>query len=177
MNFQDKVSSGNLVVVDVETSGLHSDGDNPAEIIEISAIKFKDGQEAEKYHSYIKNKTPLSKEISVLTEITDEMLSGAPDIQTVMNEFCSFAKGALIAAYNAPFDYGFLKGYAEKSGCTLPDEWIDILAIAKQKIKDGVKSYKLKDVAKYLNIVPSDKSGTEGYALATADVLFTLSKI
>ena len=45
MNFQDKVSGGNLVVVDIETSGLRSDEDNPAEIIEISAIKFKDGQE------------------------------------------------------------------------------------------------------------------------------------
>ena len=177
MNFQDKVSGGNLVVVDVETSGLHSDGDNPAEIIEISAIKFKDGQEAEKYHSYIKNKTPLSKEISVLTEITDEMLSGAPDISTVMYEFCAFSNGALIAAYNAPFDYEFLKMYAEKCGCTLPDKWIDVLAIAKQKITDGVKSYKLKDVAKYLNIAYSDKGGTEGYASLTADVLFALSKI
>lgn len=177
MNFQDKISGVNLVVVDIETSGLHYDGDNPVEIIEISAIKFKDGKEAERYHSYIKNKTPLSKEISVLTEITDEMLSGAPDIQTVMNKFCVFAKGALIAAYNAPFDYGFLKRYAEKSGCTLPDEWIDVLAIAKHKIKDGIKSYKLKDVAKYLNFVYSYKSGTEGYASLTADVLFALRKI
>lgn len=177
MNFQDKVSGGNLVVVDVETSGLHYDGDNPAEIIEISAIRFKDGKEAERYHSYIKNKTPLSKEISALTEITDEMLSDAPDISTVMNEFCAFANGALIAAYNAPFDYGFLKRYAEKCGYALPDKWIDVLEIAKQKIKDGVKSYKLKDVAKYLNILYSDNGGTEGYALATADVLFTLSKI
>ena len=177
MNFQDKVSGGNLVVVDVETSGLHSDGDNPAEILEISAIKFKDGKEAERYHSYIKNKTLLSKEISVLTEITDEMLSDAPDISMVMNEFCAFANGALVAAYNAPFDYGFLKRYAAKCGCTLSDEWIDVLAIAKQKITDGVKSYKLKDVAKYLNIVPSDKSGTEGYASLTADVLFALRKI
>ena len=47
MNFQDKVSGRNLVVVDVETSGLHSDGDNPAEMIEISAIKCKEWQEAE----------------------------------------------------------------------------------------------------------------------------------
>lgn len=179
MNFQDKVSGGNLVVVDVETSGLHSDGDNPAEIIEISAIKFKDGQEAERYHSYIKNKTLLSKEISVLTEITDEMLSDAPDISTVMNEFCIFAKGAVVAAYNAPFDYGFLKMYTEKYGCALPDpdKWIDILEIAKQKIKYGIKSYKLEDVAKYLNIAYSDKGGTEGYAYLTADVLFALSKI
>ena len=177
MNFQDKISGVNLVVVDIETSGLHYDGDNPAEIIEISAIKFKDGKETERYHSYIKNETPLSKEISALTEITDEMLSGAPDIQTVMNEFCSFAKGALIAAYNAPFDYGFLKRYAEKCGCALPEEWIDVLAIAKQKIKDGVKSYKLKDVAKCLNIVPSDESGTKGYAYLTADVLFALDEI
>lgn len=177
MNFQDKISGGNLVVVDVETSGLHFDGDNPAEIIEISAIKFKDGKEAERYHSYIKNKTSLSKEISALTEITDEMLSGAPDIQTVMNEFCSFAKGALIAAYNAPFDYGFLKRCATKCGCTLPDEWIDVLAIAKHKITDGIKSYKLEDVAKYLNFVYSYESGTEVYAYLTADVLFALSKI
>ena len=177
MNFKDKTGGGNLVVVDIETSGLHYDGDNPAEIIEISAIRFKDGKEAERYHSYIKNKTPLSKEISALTEITDEMLSDAPDISTVMNEFCAFANGALVAAYNAPFDYVFLKRYAEKCGCALPDEWIDVLAIAKQKITDGVKSYKLKDVAKYLNIAYSDKGGTEGYALATADVLFTLSKI
>lgn len=177
MNFQDKIGGVNLVVVDIETSGLHYDGDNPAEIIEISAIKFKDGKEAERYHSYIKNKTPLSKEISVLTEITDEMLSGASDISTVMYEFCAFSNGALIAAYNAPFDYEFLKMYAEKCGCTLPDKWIDVLAIAKQKITDGVKSYKLKDVAKYLNIAYSDKGGTEGYASLTADVLFALSKI
>lgn len=176
MNFKDKTGGENLVV-DIETSGLHYDGSNPAEIIEISAIRFKDGKEAERYHSYIKNKTPLSKEISALTEITDEVLSGAPDISTVMNKFCAFAKGAIVAAYNAPFDYGFLKRYAAKCGCTLSDEWIDVLAIAKQKITDGVKSYKLKDVAKYLNIAYSDKGGTEGYALATADVLFALSKI
>lgn len=179
MNFKDKINGDNLVVVDIETSGLHYDGDNPAEIIEISAIKFKDEQEAERYHSYIKNKTPLSKEISALTEITDEMLSDAPDISTVMNEFCAFAKEALVAAYNAPFDYGFLKKYAGKCGCTLPDsdKWIDVLGIAKQKIKDGVKSYKLKDVAKYFNILYPDNGGTEEYVLATADVLFALSKI
>ena len=177
MIFQDKVSGENLVVVDIETSGLHYDGDNPAEIIEISAIRFKDGKEAERYHSYVKNATPLSKEISALTEITDEMLSDAPDISTVMNEFCAFAKGALVAAYNAPFDYGFLEMYAEKCGCTLPDKWIDVLGIAKQKIKDGVKSYKLKDVAKYFNILYPDNGGTEEYVLATADVLFALSKI
>lgn len=177
MNFKDKTGGENLVVVDIETSGLHYDGSNPAEIIEISAIRFKDGKEAERYHSYIKNKTPLSKEISALTEITDEVLSGAPDISTVMNKFCAFAKGAIVAAYNAPFDYGFLKRYAAKCGCTLSDEWIDVLAIAKQKITDGVKSYKLKDVAKYLNIAYSDKGGTEGYALATADVLFALDEI
>lgn len=177
MNFKDKTGGENLVVVDIETSGLHYDGSNPAEIIEISAIKFKDGQEAGRYHSYVKNITPLLKEISVLTEITNEMLSDAPDISTVVNEFCAFANGALVAAYNAPFDYGFLKRYAEKCGYALPDKWIDVLEIAKQKIKDGVKSYKLKDVAKYLNILPSDKSGTEGYASLTADVLFALSKI
>ena len=67
--------------------------------------------------------------------------------------------------------------YAEKCGCTLPDKWIDVLGIAKQKIKDGVKSYKLKDVAKYFNILYPDNGGTEEYVLATADVLFALSKI
>lgn len=58
-----------------------------------------------------------------VNKISDEDVRSAPTVDLVLPRFLEFAKGSLLAAHNAQFDYGFLE--AEKQYCwgytDLPD--------------------------------------------------------
>ena len=62
------------IAFDIETTGL-----DPAEneIIEIGALKVRDGKVAERFIEFIRPLSPISPAITSLTGITDEMVAGA----------------------------------------------------------------------------------------------------
>src|SRR5664279_2317175 len=79
---------GELVAIDLETTGLDYKQD---EIIEIGAVRFKDGVVIDEFSTLIDPGRTLPTLITSLTGIRDEDLIGAPKIQTVLPalmEFC-----------------------------------------------------------------------------------------
>ena len=63
---------------------------------------------------------PIPAFISVLTGITDAMVADAPRIDSVLPAFLEFARDAVLVAHNAPFDIGFLKAAAARTGHDWP---------------------------------------------------------
>ncbi|NQS98353.1 MAG: DEAD/DEAH box helicase family protein [candidate division Zixibacteria bacterium] len=95
-----------FVAIDLETTGLDPQSER---IIEVGAVRFVDGAEADKYTSLIYPRKSLPEEIIRLTGITDADLKDAPYPVEVLPELREFIGDDSIAAHNAPFDITFLK--------------------------------------------------------------------
>lgn len=94
------------VVFDLETTGLHAnEGDS---IIEIGAVKMKDGKIIDTYDKLIDPLKPLSDEIISITGITNEMVSGKPNEEDTVKDFISWVGDLPVVAHNAKFDMSFI---------------------------------------------------------------------
>ena len=111
----EKLLERNVVVLDIETTGLRCEEDADR-ILEIAAVKLIKLQKTETFHRYIACPEPLPEEVALLTGITDVMLADAPPLAQVLKEFAAFSDGAVLAAYHLPFDCKFLDHYGAKCG-------------------------------------------------------------
>ena len=101
------------VVFDVETTGLSNQYD---QIIELAAVKVKDGEIIDKFERFSNPHEKLSETIINLTHITDDMLTDAPEIEEVLTEFKEWVGDAIFVAHNASFDMGFIDTGYERLG-------------------------------------------------------------
>lgn len=115
--------------LDLETTGTHVKKDR---IIEIGAIKIEKGMEIQTFQTLVNPGRKLSKEVSKLTGITDEMLKEAPDIQDVLPGFLEFAEELPILGHQIIFDFAFLKKAAVNQKLTFERKGIDTLKIARK---------------------------------------------
>lgn len=138
----------NYVVFDLETTGLSS---ATHEITEIGAIKVIDGEVADKFEMLVKPTKKITKKITEITGITNEMVEDKPPIEEVLPQFIEFIGKLPLVAHNADFDYGFLcenyrriygKEFRRKKSCTMKmyRKWY------KETWDEKAPSAKLKDV-------------------------------
>lgn len=107
------LNDATYVVFDVETTGLSTAYDT---IIELAAVKIKDGKVIDKFERFANPHRPLTAKIIELTHITDDMLKDAPEVDDVIQEFYEFIGDAIVVAHNASFDIGFLYTAYQKAG-------------------------------------------------------------
>ena len=112
---QDMDFDEEYVAFDLETTGLSSRTDK---IIEIGAVILKNGVEINRFQTFVDPECALERKIVELTGITDDMLKGAPRIDTVLPQFLEFVGNRVLVAHNADFDTGFIR--AACSGLGLP---------------------------------------------------------
>lgn len=70
-------------------------------LIQVSAVRFRDGREIDAYDSYVHTSVPLKSFINGLTGITAETLKDAPPVEKVLEEFQEFVGSLLMIGYNA----------------------------------------------------------------------------
>ena len=70
-------------------------------LIQVSAVRFRDGQEIDAYDSYVHTSVPLKSFINGLTGITAETLKDAPKVEQVLKDFQAFVGKSPIVGYNA----------------------------------------------------------------------------
>ena len=104
-----KIGFHDFISLDLETTGLDISKD---EIIEISAIRFQNGEVFDEFTTLLKPSIPIPKKITEITGITNSMVSDSPSIESVFDEFLNFINGQIIVAHNIEFDIGFVKKYA-----------------------------------------------------------------
>ncbi len=97
-------------IVDIETtSGKASTG----QIIEIGAIKFRDGKIIDKYESLV-NAREISEHVQNLTGITLDTVKYAPSLKNVIEEFKIFLEDDVFVAHAISFDYKFISQTMEQ---------------------------------------------------------------
>lgn len=159
------------IAFDIETTGL-----NPIEneIIEIGALKVRDGKVAERFMEFIRPNTPISSAITGITGITNEMVSRARTCPQVVADFLDFCEDDVLIGHNVIFDYSFMKCSAVQNGYSFEKMGIDTLKIAKKVHKD-LNSKSLGSLCEHYHI--ENKAAHRAYhdALATAKLYQTLA--
>ena len=96
----------NYVAFDIETTGLNPKYDK---IIEIGAVRVRDGEPADTFSTFINPGKSLPERIVELTGIHDEDVAGAPYIDALLEPFLSFVGDDVLLGHNFLFDYSFVK--------------------------------------------------------------------
>lgn len=99
---------GDLVALDLETTGLDIENDS---IIEIGAVKLRDGKVLEEYSVLINPGFVIPAETTHITGIHQDDLRNAPTLPQVLPEIRSFVADAPVIAHNAAFDVGFMRRF------------------------------------------------------------------
>ncbi len=154
-------------IVDIETNGGHvSKGD---QIIEIGAIKYKNGVIVDKYESLVYAKS-IPEYIQEVTNITPKMLEEAPTINRVLEEFKLFLEDDVFVAHNIKFDYNFVSNSLEKYDLgRLENRKLCTIDLAKRTIK--AEKYGLKSLKELLNINIDNHHRAYSDALSTTYIL------
>lgn len=135
-----------FVAIDVETTGFSPINN---ELIEISAIKYKDGKKIDTFSTLIKPKDGIPYHITRITGINNSMVQNSPYIEEVVDELVDFVGDAEIVAHNANFDMKFLNQNTNNS--FISNRVVDTVQISKI-IAPDLPNYKLGTVARHIGI-------------------------
>ena len=113
---------GELVAIDLETTGLDHTQD---EIIEIGAVRFKDGVIVDEFSTLIDPGRSLPTLITSLTGLRDDDLVGTPKIQDVLPQLLAFVGHSPWMAHNVSFDASFLnsRAFCKTTCASTPTNW------------------------------------------------------
>ena len=96
-----------FVVFDTETTGFNAAGGD--QMIEIGAVKICDGNIIDRFDELIDPGHHIPDKITNLTYITDEMVKGKDNEETVTRKFLEWTGDLPMVAHNAKFDISFIE--------------------------------------------------------------------
>lgn len=168
-----KLEEDTFVVFDVETTGLSAVYDT---IIELAAVKVKNGEIIDRFESFANPHHPLSATIINLTGITDDLLVNAPEVEAVLKRFHTWVGDAVLVAHNASFDIGFLNvGYKNIGLPKVSNPVIDTLELGRFLYPE-MKNHRLNTLAKKLNVELTQHHRAIYDAEATGYILIKMLK-
>ncbi|MGI6110619.1 MAG: PolC-type DNA polymerase III, partial [Eubacteriaceae bacterium] len=172
----DQNFDGEFVFFDLETTGLSCKNDG---IIEIAAVRIKDGRIVDSFEKLVDPHRHLSPVITKLTGLTDAALRGQAEEADAIAAFYEFCGDSVLAAHNAPFDIGFLKDRLKQSQgkqAKFRNTVIDTLPLAQLLIPD-IKTYKLSRLCSYFKIKNEHAHRALEDSAASAKVLIRLLEL
>lgn len=137
------------VALDIETTGLDPSVD---EIIELAAIRVRDGVRADTFASLVKPRNTISGFITELTGITNDMVSGAPRVESILPQFCEFIGGDVVVGHNVNFDINFI--YDNLMQCShrvFGNDFIDLLRIARKTLPE-LENHRLDTICRHFAV-------------------------
>lgn len=158
-----KIEDQVFCIVDIESNG--SCVKKGAQIIELGAVKYKNGKIIDKFESLVFAKN-IPEFIQEVTQITPLMLEDAPSLQNVLKEFKLFLDDDVFVAHNIKFDYGFISDSFEKYDLgKLENRKLCTIDLARRCIKS--EKYGLRALKEALNINVENHHRAYYDALAT----------
>lgn len=148
INEEHRALKDDIVVVDFETTGLNT---RTCRIIEIGAVRIRNGQIVEEFSSFVNPQEPIPKAVSALTGITDAMVSSAETADKAIPKLLEFMDGSVFAAHNAKFDSSFLINECNRIGISWTAPILDTLELSR-RLYPSLKTHKLGTICKTLGI-------------------------
>ena len=105
-NILDTCKLVEFIAIDLEATGLIPKEES---IIEVSAIKFKNGKEESTFTYLLAPDKLISPFIEDLTGISNEMVKGKPSFLDILDELIDFIGNMPIVGHNVQFDINFIK--------------------------------------------------------------------
>lgn len=184
------------IIIDIETTGLDPTFD---EIIEISALKVKNGNIIDSFDKLVKPKKIICMNdddesddfvinngekiqyiddfISSLTGITNQMLDKAQEIEVILPEFEKFIGNEILIGHNVNFDINFLyDNFMTYLSKPLINDFIDTLRISR-KLLPNLKHHRLDDLLNYFNLEKRVEHRALNDCKLTNEIYILLSKI
>ncbi len=162
-----------FVVFDLETTGFSAEVDR---IIEIGAIKIKNGEIVDNFSKFVNPKIPIPFRIEKLTGINDSMVMEAEPIEKILPEFLEFCGDAVMVAHNAGFDTSFIINNAERLGIKYDPTIMDTVLLA-QFVIPNLHNYKLDTLCKHLAVSLENHHRAVDDAQATAYIYLKMVKM
>ncbi|MBE5842360.1 MAG: PolC-type DNA polymerase III [Butyrivibrio sp.] len=138
-----------FVVFDIETTGFSPIKNK---IIEIGAVKIRNGEIIDRFSEFINPQVPIPYRIEKLTSITDEMVMDAPTREVIIPQFVEFCKDAVLVGHNVGFDISFINQNCKELGIDVDYTTVDTLWLSRYFFPLQAK-HTLDAVAKTLNVV------------------------
>ncbi len=138
------------VVYDLETTGTSTKRD---EVIEISAVKVRDGRIIEEFSELVNPKIAISAIASSINNIYDYMVKDAPFFDEVLKRFIDFIGDDILVGHNInSFDMNFIyRDTARYFSKTITNDYIDTLKLSRKCLPE-LSHHRLVDLADYYGI-------------------------
>ncbi|MEL6405373.1 MAG: helicase C-terminal domain-containing protein [Chloroflexota bacterium] len=99
---------GDLVALDLETTGLDVEKDS---IIEIGAVRMREGAVVAQYSTLVNPGFMIPAETTHITGIHQEDVRGQPELKDVLEDVIAFVGDAPVIAHNVSFDISFMRRF------------------------------------------------------------------
>lgn len=152
------------IVIDFETTGLSAKGGDRA--IEVGAVALENGVITERFQSLINPGFRVDSFIENYTQISNAMLSDAPDCRQVMPQLQNFIGDSVLVAHNASFDRGFLEMEYAQLGFPMAHAFLCSMRVAR-RIYPNAPNHRLGTLVDYTQ---SPNTGQFHRALADAEM-------
>jgi DNA polymerase-3 subunit alpha (Gram-positive type) len=161
------------VVFDIETTGLSVVNNK---IIEIAGVKMVDGKEIGRFSSFVNPHEKIPYHITQLTNITDDMVVNAPELEPTLRDFAAFVGDAVLVAHNARFDMGFIQENLKGIGMDeLSNPVLDTLELARLLLPT-LKNHRLNTLADKFKVSLENHHRAIDDSIALGHILFHLIK-
>ncbi len=132
------------VALDLETTGLSAERDA---IIEIGAVKFRDGRTLDTFSTFVSPGRPIPLKITELTGIRDQDVADAPGLFDVLPALARFVGETPIVGHSVNFDLAFLQQHSDK----FKNDYLDTFELASVLCPDAER-YSLQSLAQLMGI-------------------------
>ncbi|MDQ1913348.1 PolC-type DNA polymerase III [Paenibacillus sp. GD4] len=161
------------VVFDIETTGLSVTNNK---IIEIAGVKMKDGKEIDRFATFINPHERIPYNIQQLTNINDDMVKDAPELEEMLPKFLEFVGNCVLVAHNARFDIGFIQHNCKKLGLAeVTNPVLDTLEMARM-LFPSMKNHRLNTLADKFKVSLENHHRAIDDSIALGHVMYHLIK-
>jgi DNA polymerase-3 subunit epsilon len=167
-----RIEDAEIVVFDLETTGLSATRDR---ICEIGAVRVQALEIADTFETLVQPGVTLPPTIARLTGLRDLELRRAPRPELALRRFLAFAADAPLAAHNARFDVGFLDHAVERvTGRRVAAPVVDTVWLARRLLHRRSERFSLAQLAHFFGTATEPCHRALPDALATAEILVSL---
>lgn len=166
------IEEAEIVVFDLETTGLSASRDR---MCEIGAVRVKALAIAETFETLVQPGVDLPPTIARLTGLSDADLRRAPRPELAVRRFLAFAGDAPLGAHNARFDLGFLDHAVQRlTGRRVAATVVDTVWLARRLLHRRSERFSLAQLSHFFGTSTEPCHRALPDALATAEILVAL---